>query len=133
MANELLQCSVVTPEKEVVSVQAVDVVLPAHDGLLGVLPGHAPLLCNLGTGILSYQDSDNSKQTLFVDGGFGHIHNNQVTLLTREAIKPGEVSLSQAEEFLTQAQAKPKSSLDQATARTRAIARAHSLIALAQG
>lgn len=132
MANKFIKCSVVTPEKEVVSADALDVIIPAHDGLLGVLPGHAPLLCNLGAGMLRYKDSDNNSQTLFVDGGFGHIHNNEVTILTREAIKPGEVSLSEAQEFLTQAKGLPKGSLNEAAARTQAITRAQSLIAMAQ-
>ena len=133
MANELLQCSVVTPEKKVVYTKALDVVMPAHDGLLGVLPGHAPLLCNLGTGILRYLDSENKKQALFIDGGFGHIHNNEVAILTREAVAPGEISLSQAEELLTQARALSKSSHEETATRSRAISRAKNLIDLAQG
>ena len=128
MANAFIQCSVVTPEKKVLDVQAFDVVLPAHDGLMGVLPGQAPMLCNLGTGLLRYLDSDNNKQALFVDGGFGHVHKNEVIILTREAIKPDQISLAEAEKALEQAQA-----LSKGADRTRAISRAQQLIAMAQG
>ena len=41
---------IVTPEKIVFSEDVVSLVAPAENGYLGVLAGHAPLLCTLKPG-----------------------------------------------------------------------------------
>ena len=49
----MLDLEVATPERELVHLQVTDVEIPAKQGYLGVLPGHAPLLGLLGSGTLS--------------------------------------------------------------------------------
>ena len=53
--DKTIRCVVVTPEAPIVDTQATEVIIPAHDGMIGLLPGHAPLLCNLGMGIVCYK------------------------------------------------------------------------------
>ena len=48
---------VVTPERKVLSVRALECVIPGIEGSFGVLPGHAPLLTRLGIGEMSYRDA----------------------------------------------------------------------------
>ena len=132
-ATTPLRCVVVTPEAQVTDAEEVaEVILPAHDGLMGVLPGHAPMLCNLGAGLLRYRDEGGGEQVLFIDGGFGHIHQNEVTILTRQAIAKPDVNLDDVREELTRAEALPITSLPQRQTRTAAIHRAKQLIALAE-
>ena len=51
MANTL-QLELVTPEKTVVDKAVDSVQIPGADGYMGILPGHAALLSELGTGAL---------------------------------------------------------------------------------
>ena len=44
------QCTVVTPEEQAFDAQVTQAILPAHDGLVGILTDRAPLLVKLGTG-----------------------------------------------------------------------------------
>lgn len=77
---------VVTPEQQVVDEPADSVVLPAHDGELGVLHGRAPLMCELGIGQLRYTRAGRTRR-LFVDGGFAQVRANEVTVLTPSACR----------------------------------------------
>jgi len=127
-----LHCVVITPEKQVVDARAFDVVLPAFDGLRGVLPGHAPLMCRMGTGLLRYHDQQNQLQKVFIDGGFGHIQNNEVTILTPGALTRKNLTMEQAREQLQQAEALPVTTVAQVARRRSAIRRARQLLLLVE-
>ena len=47
-----LHLKVITPARSVLDANATSIVVPAFDGELGVLPGHADLLALLGPGVL---------------------------------------------------------------------------------
>ena len=56
MADQLptsFHLTVVTRERKIVETDAIEVVLPAYDGEIGVLPGHTPLLTSLKVGVMS--------------------------------------------------------------------------------
>ena len=46
------------------------VVVPAYDGLLGILPRHAPMLALLGKGELRVRLKDGAERRFRVSGGF---------------------------------------------------------------
>jgi F-type H+-transporting ATPase subunit epsilon len=85
-AAKTLQCIVVTPERAVLDQAADFVALPMYDGELGVLPGRAPLIGRLGSGELRLRRG-NTSDRYFIDGGFAQVRNDQVTVLTQQAIK----------------------------------------------
>lgn len=91
VASKTLSVVVITPERQVVESPADSVVLPAHDGELGVLPRRAPLLCELGTGELRYR-SGGEFVSLFVDGGFAQVVDNKVIVLSDFALLSEEVT-----------------------------------------
>ena len=125
-----VQC--ITPEKQVVDTSAFDLVLPAYDGLRGVLPGHAPIMCRMGTGLMRYHDQKNQLQTLFIDGGFGHIENNEVTILAPGALRPEDLTIQEAREQLKQAEALPVTTVQEVAGRGVAIHRARQLLKLVE-
>jgi len=127
-----LHCVVITPEKQVVDTSAFDLVLPAYDGLRGVLPGHAPIMCRMGTGLMRYHDHKNQLQTLFIDGGFGHIENNEVTILAPGALRPEDLTIQEAREQLKQAEALPVTTVGEVEGRGAAIHRARQLLKLVE-
>ncbi|HJT69393.1 MAG TPA: F0F1 ATP synthase subunit epsilon, partial [Terriglobales bacterium] len=53
--SDSFQLEIVTPEKLVVRDTAQEVQIPGLNGYIGVLPGHAPLITELGAGEISYR------------------------------------------------------------------------------
>lgn len=91
MADKSLHLTVITPAKAVLDTDAKAVVVPAFDGEVGVLPGHAAMLALLGTGELRVTKSDDKVQRLVVRGGFLQVLENKVTVLTPESATPEEL------------------------------------------
>jgi len=82
----VFRCVLLTPAGKVLDCRMGSLVLPAHDGMLGVLRNHAPMLCKLGVGIMEVRDIPDRKDAFFlIDGGFARISLNLVTVLTYEA------------------------------------------------
>ena len=68
-----LEVHVVTPEREVWSGSATEVIARGIEGDVGILTGHAPLLIRLAIGPLQVQQEDGSWLRAVVDGGFLHV------------------------------------------------------------
>lgn len=83
--------TVITPEKQVLSTTTAEVVIPAHDGEIGVLNLRAPLVCELGIGQLRY-GAGGQVQRLFIDGGFAQVLENSVTVLTSRALPADQIT-----------------------------------------
>jgi F-type H+-transporting ATPase subunit epsilon len=82
---------IITPERQVLEQPVDAVVIPAHDGELGVLRNRAPLMCELGIGQLRYTASRRT-QRMFIDGGFAQVLDNRVTVLTNRALPTESVT-----------------------------------------
>ena len=81
---ETFEIEIATPEKLVARQQAETAQIPGKDGYMGVLPGHAPLLSELGAGQLSITlggRTDNYNIT----GGYVEIRDNHVRVLADRA------------------------------------------------
>src|ERR1700687_295828 len=62
MLPESIELVIVTPERQLLRQTVVEVTLPGGDGCLGVLPGHAPLITELGIGELTYRAKEAKKR-----------------------------------------------------------------------
>jgi F-type H+-transporting ATPase subunit epsilon len=76
-----LTVAVISPEQTVYEGTAASVVAPAHDGEVGILPGHAPMLTLLGKGVLRIGDS----VRVNVRGGFVQVADNVVRVIAEHA------------------------------------------------
>jgi F-type H+-transporting ATPase subunit epsilon len=94
MADQL-QLEVVTPERRLLSEQVNSVNVPGRGGELGILPGHAALISELQTGVLSY-DEDGTTFQLHVSGGFVEVSGDRVSVLAEIAERPEEIDASRA-------------------------------------
>ena len=130
--DKTLQCSVITPEQKVFEAAATTVVIPAHDGQIGILCDRAPLLCELGAGTLRVDAVDGGMREFYVDGGFAQVLNNQVTILTEHAAPAEAISKDAAEKALAEARAMKNLGVEQVQARGRAMARAKAQLHLAK-
>jgi F-type H+-transporting ATPase subunit epsilon len=106
MATTSLQCSVITPESQVYDGQVESVVMPAHDGEIGILHDRAPLVCKLGAGRLRVKAGE-VQESWFIDGGFAQVLDNRVTVLTQQAIRPEQINRAEAEAMLARARQMP--------------------------
>ena len=104
MAPEALLLEVITPEREVVRESVAEIQLPASNGYLGVLPGHTPLLTELGVGALSYKKGNETRYVAIV-GGFAEVLSDRVTVLADLAARAEEIDLEAARAAFVAAQA----------------------------
>jgi F-type H+-transporting ATPase subunit epsilon len=99
MLPDSIELIIVTPERQLLREAVVEVTLPGAEGQLGVLPGHAPLITELGIGELSYQAKDSSESVpVAVISGFAEILGDRVTVLAETAERPEEIDIPRAEE-----------------------------------
>lgn len=125
--NKQFHCSVITPEREVLSEDAESVMFPAHDGEVGVLVDRAPFIFALGIGVLKID----GRERLMIDGGFAHMLGDELTLLTSNAMEPSEIKPAVASAALEQARAMPITDDASFAARQAAIRRAETQLAMA--
>jgi F-type H+-transporting ATPase subunit epsilon len=120
MLPEAIELIVVTPERQLLKETVVEVTIPGLDGELGVLPGHAPLMTELGVGELKYKTTNSGQATaLAIIQGFAEVLPDRVTVLAETAERAEEIDLSRAERALERAQkriAQPSAETDWARA-----------------
>ena len=98
-----LQLEVVTPERLLVREQVTAVQLPAKNGYLGILPGHAPLMAELGTGFLHFE-SGGRRWYLAVHGGFLEVLGDRLRVLANAAERAEEIDVERAQADMKRAQ-----------------------------
>jgi F-type H+-transporting ATPase subunit epsilon len=92
-----LQVEIVTGERVVFTEDDVDmVVAPGSDGVLGILPRHAPLITTLAAGELRVKKSGR-EQSLVVFGGFMEVTPEKVIVLADTAERAEEIDVARAE------------------------------------
>jgi F-type H+-transporting ATPase subunit epsilon len=96
---------IVSPERLLLSRPVDMVVIPAEEGDLGVLPGHAPMIVTLRGGFATLYEGGKVTGKLFIAGGFAEITSERCTVLADEVHPPGEISKSAAEQRLAAAEA----------------------------
>ena len=102
MADTIL-LQLVSPERLLVEKQVTEVQVPALDGYIGVLPGHAPLLSELKAGgVLTYEEAG-AKKVLAVYGGFVEVLPDRVRVLTDFSEPKEEIDLAAAQAELSAA------------------------------
>ena len=94
MADQL-QLEVVTPERRVLSESVNSVTVPGRNGEMQILPGHAALISELQTGVLTYNLGGSNFQ-LHVSGGFIEVSNDRVSVLAEIAERPEEIDAARA-------------------------------------
>jgi len=82
-----MRVSVISAERSVFDGEADAVVAPAFDGLVGILPRHAPFMTLLGEGIVKINGSGGGGAVtrLSVMGGFLQVASNVVRIVARRA------------------------------------------------
>jgi F-type H+-transporting ATPase subunit epsilon len=79
--------------------------MPGENGYLGILPGHAPLMTELGIGELSYHDvSGKESAHVAIVRGFAEVLPDRVTVLAETAERAEEIDVQRAKDALARAE-----------------------------
>jgi F0F1-type ATP synthase epsilon subunit len=79
------QCVLVTPEQQLMDESLTQAIIPAEDGLLGILTHRAPLLAKLGKGPLRLDLASGQRKLFRIQGGIAQMKDNRLTILTQTA------------------------------------------------
>ncbi|HEV2196547.1 MAG TPA: F0F1 ATP synthase subunit epsilon [Candidatus Acidoferrum sp.] len=96
MLPEAMELVIVTPTRQLVRTRTREVTLPGANGYLGILPGHAPLMTELGIGELTFQSAAQGTPLAIVRG-FAEVLPDRVTVLAETAELAAEIDLERAE------------------------------------
>ncbi len=135
MLPEAIELQIVTPERHVLQATVQSVEIPGKEGYLGVLPGHAPLITELGVGILAYREGSEN-HFLTVINGYAEVLPDRVIVLAAISEKAEEIDVERSRAAQDRAQAglaksgvgsdewqREKLALDRALIRMQAAAR----------
>lgn len=100
-----LTLNLVTPQKQLLNGLAVEsVVLPGVQGELGVLPGHLPMIVQLGFGSLRYK-KDGKEEEFAVMGGLAEILRESVNVFAEGADLAEEIDEEAEQQKIKRAKA----------------------------
>ena len=100
-----MQFKIITPMRTALEAEVSSIRLPASQGEMEVLPGHAAIITSVANGELSYTCPGKPAESLFVGGGFMQVDNDQVLLVTDTALTVDEIDTTSVEKALERAQA----------------------------
>ena len=100
---ETFTLEVVTPERQVVNEAANEAQIPVLGGYIGVLPGHTPLLAEMGIGELSYHVGNRVVSCTAI-GGFVEVLADRVIVLADRSERAEEINVARAEAARDRAQ-----------------------------
>lgn len=102
-AQRKLRLEIVTPQRLLAEEHVEEVQLPARGGYLGILPGHAPLLTELGVGDLTYRLGKDVYHLAIVNG-FAEVLADRVIVLAEIGERAEEIDVSRARSALKRAE-----------------------------
>lgn len=102
----MFKLTIVTPEKRILVGQEVEeVTVPAFKGELNILPGHAPLITTLETGVMKWKQKGKDLQQLAViSWGYCQVSPEGVNILANIAELPEEIDLEMTKTQLAESE-----------------------------
>ncbi len=115
MANsdtKTFRCELIGPTGKLLDCRTTSVVFPAHDGQVGVLLDHMPMLSQLGMGIMKVVPlPDESGQTpvqqtelqFGIDGGFALVAENSLTVIAYNVLPLQDITIETVQSLMDKA------------------------------
>ena len=98
-----MQFELVSPERNLASLDAASVKVPGADGDMTVMMGHAPTITMLRPGFLRVEVND-AVQEFVVTGGFAEIGATGISVLAERAVLKDDMTQDQMDEMFDEAQ-----------------------------
>jgi F-type H+-transporting ATPase subunit epsilon len=96
---------IVSPERLLLSRPVDMVVIPASEGDMGVLEGHAPMIVMLRGGVIALYEGERITDQMFVAGGFAEVTPERCTVLANEVMPVADLQRTEGERRLAEADA----------------------------
>lgn len=127
----------ITPQGKLQDAKATYVSLPAHDGLMGVLPDRAAMVVKLGIGELHLafegeKGAPGGDRSYVVEDGFAQMVSNRLTVLASRATPAESIAIGDAEAALAEANARRATSGEDMAKVQRDRQRAQTLVRVAR-
>jgi len=131
-----IKIEIVTPSSVVYSEDISVLEAPAMDGLIGILPRHAPLVTGLKTGVLQIQKGE-EKINIPISDGFMEVKPDIINVVVRTAELPHNIDIERAKQAKERAEkrmeknenktdnARAQAALERAMARLKAVDQRH--------
>lgn len=98
-----VQFDLVSPERQLASVEASEVQIPGAEGDLVAMADHAPLITTLRPGIVRVSGPKGDEEYI-VTGGFAEINASGVSVLAERALPRADVTQEHFDEMMQEAQ-----------------------------
>ena len=86
-----IQFDLVSPERSLASLAVIEVQIPATDGDMAAMAGHAPVITTLRPGVLRAVSAE-CVTAFVVTGGFAEITATSISVLAEQAVPLGEMT-----------------------------------------
>ena len=104
MLPESIELEIVTPQRHVLQQNVKSVEIPGKEGYLGVLRGHAPLITELGIGVLTYRNDSETRYLTVIDG-YAEVLPDRVIVLAEVSERAEEIDVARTRAALDRAKA----------------------------
>jgi F-type H+-transporting ATPase subunit epsilon len=118
------QCTLVTPEQQLIDEPVTQAIIPAYDGQLGVLTDRAPLLAKIGIGPLRLDMPGGAKRYFLIEGGVAQMKDNKLIILTQVATPAEQLDAESARAEMAAATARQPTDAKSRQAKTDDLQRA---------
>tara|TARA_B100000242_G_C42732528_1_gene341929 strand:+ start:84 stop:473 length:390 start_codon:yes stop_codon:yes gene_type:complete len=102
--SEKFTVEVISPDRTILKVNAIEVVIPSYEGEIGILKDHIPLITFLRPGLIKIIDETN--KILFVEDGTVEFVNNNLLILTSTAQEISNFDKASINQLLNEAEKK---------------------------
>ena len=99
-----LHFELVSPERVLFSGEVEAVMLPGTEGDMTVLPGHAPVMTALKTGVVIATNHKDNGERVLVRGGFAEVNAGGVTVLAERATPVQDLTAEMIDREILQAE-----------------------------
>ena len=101
--KDKIKLQLVTPEKVVLEKEVDEAIIPTQEGLVGILPNHAPLISLLKPGAMILRN-DGQEQLLAVATGSLEVLNKRIIILADSAERAEDIDVDEAEKARQEAE-----------------------------
>ncbi len=101
---EAFNFELVSPERLLLSGDALEVTVPGTEGYFGVFANHAPVMSTLRPGVVEVKMADGSETKFYVRGGFADVSTSGLSLLAEYAVATSDVDEAEIDQQIKNAE-----------------------------
>lgn len=98
-----LNVKVLSPEAQLASAEAVEVLIPAVRGYMGLRPAHTPIIGQIGLGSLEIINDSEKRDRFYVSGGYFELIDDELTVLVDMIEKSDDIDAKRVESSMERA------------------------------